>query len=196
MTRRVAASPRPKASSSSVARVADALGPYGAPSELAPHPGSSRGAPRRSRTSGRRAPASSDRVDTTPLDVPRPVTEPMPVIFLTAEPPSDDVIVRGLDLGAYDFLTKDCSRAELLAQLPPKQRMWGIILGSGAAVLLPRRLPRRHRTRRYRRTGSGPFGRERARAQGGLASFACALRSDERGSRDGDLRAGCGPGDG
>jgi signal transduction histidine kinase len=46
-----------------------------------------------------------------------PVTEPMPVIFLTAEPPSDEVIVRGLDLGAYDFLTKDCSRAELLARV-------------------------------------------------------------------------------
>jgi signal transduction histidine kinase len=27
------------------------------------------------------------------------------------------VIVRGLDLGAYDFLTKDCSRAELLARV-------------------------------------------------------------------------------
>jgi signal transduction histidine kinase len=46
-----------------------------------------------------------------------PVTEPMPVIFLTADPPTDEVIVRGLDLGAYDFLTKDCSRAELLARV-------------------------------------------------------------------------------
>ena len=46
-----------------------------------------------------------------------PVTEPTPVIFLTADPPTDEVIVRGLDLGAYDFLTKDCSRAELLARV-------------------------------------------------------------------------------
>ena len=46
-----------------------------------------------------------------------PVTESMPVIFLTADPPADEVIVRGLDLGAYDFLTKDCSRAELLARV-------------------------------------------------------------------------------
>lgn len=46
-----------------------------------------------------------------------PVTEPTPVIFLTADPPSDELIVRGLDLGAYDFLTKDCSRAELLARV-------------------------------------------------------------------------------
>lgn len=46
-----------------------------------------------------------------------PVTEPTPVIFLTADPPTDDVIVRGLDLGAYDFMTKDSSRAELLARV-------------------------------------------------------------------------------
>jgi signal transduction histidine kinase len=46
-----------------------------------------------------------------------PVTEPTPVIFLTADPPTDEVIVRGLELGAYDFLTKDCSRAELLARV-------------------------------------------------------------------------------
>jgi signal transduction histidine kinase/DNA-binding NarL/FixJ family response regulator len=46
-----------------------------------------------------------------------PRTEPTPVIFLTAEPPTDDLIVRGLDLGAYDFLSKGCSRAELLARV-------------------------------------------------------------------------------
>src|SRR5690606_9399518 len=46
-----------------------------------------------------------------------PGTQQMPVIFLTADPPTDEVIVRGLDLGAYDFLTKDCSRAELLARV-------------------------------------------------------------------------------
>lgn len=44
-------------------------------------------------------------------------TEPTPVIFLTAEPPTDDLIVRGLELGAYDFLSKGCSRAELLARV-------------------------------------------------------------------------------
>ena len=36
------------------------------------------GARRSSRTSGRRAPRHPDRIDTTPLDVPRPVTRPMP----------------------------------------------------------------------------------------------------------------------
>lgn len=46
-----------------------------------------------------------------------PVTAPAPVIFLTADPPTDEIIVRGLDLGAYDFLTKDNSRAELLARV-------------------------------------------------------------------------------
>jgi signal transduction histidine kinase len=46
-----------------------------------------------------------------------PETAPTPVIFLTAEPPTDDLIVRGLDLGAYDFLSKGCSRAELLARV-------------------------------------------------------------------------------
>lgn len=46
-----------------------------------------------------------------------PVTAPTPVIFLTADPPTDEIIVRGLDLGAYDFLTKDNSRAELLARV-------------------------------------------------------------------------------
>ena len=46
-----------------------------------------------------------------------PATAPTPVIFLTAEPPTDDLIVRGLELGAYDFLSKGCSRAELLARV-------------------------------------------------------------------------------
>jgi signal transduction histidine kinase len=46
-----------------------------------------------------------------------PVTGLIPVIFLTAEPPSDDQVVRGLDLGAYDFLTKGGSRGELLARV-------------------------------------------------------------------------------
>jgi signal transduction histidine kinase len=46
-----------------------------------------------------------------------PRTEPSPVIFLTAEPPTDDLVVKGLELGAYDFLSKGCSRAELLARV-------------------------------------------------------------------------------
>lgn len=46
-----------------------------------------------------------------------PATSPTPVIFLTAEPPTDDLIVRGLELGAYDFISKGCSRAELLARV-------------------------------------------------------------------------------
>ncbi len=46
-----------------------------------------------------------------------PATAPTPVIFLTAEAPTDDLIVRGLDLGAYDFISKGCSRAELLARV-------------------------------------------------------------------------------
>jgi signal transduction histidine kinase/ActR/RegA family two-component response regulator len=46
-----------------------------------------------------------------------PVTETIPVVFLTGEPPTDDLIVRGLDLGAYDFLSKGCSKAELLARV-------------------------------------------------------------------------------
>src|SRR5690606_37378760 len=52
-----------------------------------------------------------------------PGTQQMPVIFLTADPPTDEVIVRGLDLGAYDFLTKDCSRAELLARVGVMSRI-------------------------------------------------------------------------
>jgi signal transduction histidine kinase len=46
-----------------------------------------------------------------------PVTAPIPVIFLTATAPTDDLVVRGLDLGAYDFLSKGCSKAELLARV-------------------------------------------------------------------------------
>jgi signal transduction histidine kinase/CheY-like chemotaxis protein len=46
-----------------------------------------------------------------------PITAPTPVIFLTAESPTDALIVRGLDLGAYDFLSKGCSKAELLARV-------------------------------------------------------------------------------
>ncbi|HYW08413.1 MAG TPA: hybrid sensor histidine kinase/response regulator [Longimicrobium sp.] len=45
------------------------------------------------------------------------VTEPIPVIFLTAEAPSDELVVRGLALGAYDFLGKGGSRSELLARV-------------------------------------------------------------------------------
>jgi signal transduction histidine kinase/DNA-binding response OmpR family regulator len=46
-----------------------------------------------------------------------PVTAPIPVIFLTATAPTDELVVRGLDLGAYDFLSKGCSKAELLARV-------------------------------------------------------------------------------
>lgn len=50
-------------------------------------------------------------------------TEAIPVVFLTAERPSDDLIVRALDAGAYDFLSKDCSRAELLARVAVMARI-------------------------------------------------------------------------
>ena len=46
-----------------------------------------------------------------------PVTKAIPVVFLTEERPTDDLIVRGLDLGAYDFLSKGCSKAELRARV-------------------------------------------------------------------------------
>jgi signal transduction histidine kinase len=46
-----------------------------------------------------------------------PVTAPIPVIFLTATAPTDELVVRGLDLGAYDFLSKGCSKSELLARV-------------------------------------------------------------------------------
>ena len=44
-------------------------------------------------------------------------TDTIPVIFLTASVSGEDQIVRGLDLGAYDFLSKGCSKAELLARV-------------------------------------------------------------------------------
>jgi signal transduction histidine kinase len=46
-----------------------------------------------------------------------PLTAAIPILLLTAQAPSDDLIVRGLELGAYDFLSKGCSRAELLARV-------------------------------------------------------------------------------
>jgi signal transduction histidine kinase len=46
-----------------------------------------------------------------------PTTAAIPVIFLTATAQTDDLVVRGLDLGAHDFLSKDCSKAELLARV-------------------------------------------------------------------------------
>jgi signal transduction histidine kinase/DNA-binding response OmpR family regulator len=52
-----------------------------------------------------------------------PVTDSIPVIFLTGEPPTDDLIVRGLDLGASDFLSKGCSKAELLARVGVMERI-------------------------------------------------------------------------
>ncbi|HEX7242171.1 MAG TPA: ATP-binding protein [Longimicrobiaceae bacterium] len=52
-----------------------------------------------------------------------PQTAPVPVIFLTAESPTDDLVVRGLEMGAYDFLNKGCSRAELLARVGAMARV-------------------------------------------------------------------------
>jgi signal transduction histidine kinase/FixJ family two-component response regulator len=52
-----------------------------------------------------------------------PRTAPVPVIFLTAEPPREDLVVRGLEMGAYDFLNKGCSRAELLARVGAMTRV-------------------------------------------------------------------------
>ncbi len=52
-----------------------------------------------------------------------PLTESIPVVFLTGEPPTDDLIVRGLDLGASDFLSKGCSKAELLARVGVMERI-------------------------------------------------------------------------
>jgi signal transduction histidine kinase len=52
-----------------------------------------------------------------------PETAPIPVIFLTADAPTDDLVVRGLELGAYDFLNKGCSRAELLARVGAMARV-------------------------------------------------------------------------
>jgi signal transduction histidine kinase/DNA-binding response OmpR family regulator len=44
-------------------------------------------------------------------------TAPIPILLLTAQAPTEELLVRGLDLGAYDFLNKGCSRAELLARV-------------------------------------------------------------------------------
>jgi len=52
-----------------------------------------------------------------------PETRPIPVIFLTADAPTDDLVVRGLEMGAYDFLNKGCSRAELLARVGAMSRV-------------------------------------------------------------------------
>jgi signal transduction histidine kinase/CheY-like chemotaxis protein len=52
-----------------------------------------------------------------------PVTASIPVIFLTGDPPTDELIVRGLQLGAYDFLSKGCSKAELLARVGVMERI-------------------------------------------------------------------------
>ncbi|HEX2188010.1 MAG TPA: hybrid sensor histidine kinase/response regulator [Longimicrobiaceae bacterium] len=52
-----------------------------------------------------------------------PETAPIPVIFLTADAPTDDLVVRGLESGAYDFLNKGCSRAELLARVGAMARV-------------------------------------------------------------------------
>jgi signal transduction histidine kinase/CheY-like chemotaxis protein len=52
-----------------------------------------------------------------------PITEAIPVVFLTGDPPTDELIVRGLDLGAYDFLSKGCSKAELIARVSVMERI-------------------------------------------------------------------------
>ena len=52
-----------------------------------------------------------------------PVTESIPVVFLTGDPPTDELVVRGLELGAYDFLSKGCSKAELLARVGVMDRI-------------------------------------------------------------------------
>ncbi|WP_420125003.1 ATP-binding protein [Longimicrobium sp.] len=44
-------------------------------------------------------------------------TASIPILLLTAQAPTDELLVRGLDAGAYDFLNKGCSRAELLARV-------------------------------------------------------------------------------
>jgi signal transduction histidine kinase len=44
-------------------------------------------------------------------------TAPIPVLFLTAEPPRDELVVRGLGLGGFDFVTKGGSRSELIARV-------------------------------------------------------------------------------
>ncbi len=44
-------------------------------------------------------------------------TAAIPILLLTAQAPTDELLVRGLEAGAYDFLNKGCSRAELLARV-------------------------------------------------------------------------------
>ena len=44
-------------------------------------------------------------------------TASIPILLLTAQAPTDELLVRGLEAGAYDFLNKGCSRAELLARV-------------------------------------------------------------------------------
>jgi signal transduction histidine kinase len=46
-----------------------------------------------------------------------PSTAAIPILLLTAQAPTDELLVRGLEAGAYDFLNKGCSRAELLARV-------------------------------------------------------------------------------
>ena len=46
-----------------------------------------------------------------------PASAPIPVLLLTTQAPTEELVVRGLKLGAYDFLGKGCSRAELLARV-------------------------------------------------------------------------------
>jgi len=52
-----------------------------------------------------------------------PATAPIPVVFLTGTSPGDELVVRGLALGAYDFITKGCSKAELLARVGVMSRI-------------------------------------------------------------------------
>jgi signal transduction histidine kinase/DNA-binding response OmpR family regulator len=71
-------------------------------------------------------------------------TAPIPILLLTAQAPTEELLVRGLQLGAYDFLNKGCSRAELLArvgvmarikrgydELSAVARVSGLALGAG-----------------------------------------------------------------
>ena len=46
-----------------------------------------------------------------------PTTAVIPILLLTAQAPTDELLVRGLELGAYDFLNKGCSRSELVARV-------------------------------------------------------------------------------
>jgi signal transduction histidine kinase/CheY-like chemotaxis protein len=44
-------------------------------------------------------------------------TASIPILLLTAQAPTDELLVRGLELGAYEFLNKGCSRSELVARV-------------------------------------------------------------------------------